>query len=64
MALYLFYLAKMIELAAMGLMPVALYTGMTTPGSEGMVLQLKILFSGIVLFMIGRTIEEATGTKE
>ena len=64
MDLLVFYLSKLIELAALGMMPYALHVGLTVPGGAGMVLQLKILFSGIILFLIGRTMEEATGVKD
>jgi hypothetical protein len=57
-------LGKLLEIAGMLLMPVALYVGIQVPGSQGMVLQLKYLMVGILLFGVGRGLESASGRQE
>ena len=57
-------LGKLLEVAGMLLMPLALWAGMKVPGGEGMVLQLKYLMVGILLFAAGRGLESASGRQE
>lgn len=57
-------MGKLLEVAGMLLMPMALWTGIKVPGSEGMVLQLKYLMVGILLFAAGRGLESASGRQE
>lgn len=57
-------LGKILEVAGMLLMPMALWAGLQIPGSQGMVMQLKYLMVGILLFGAGRGLETASGRQE
>lgn len=59
-----FYLAKLLEALGLLMMPVALYYGVSLEGTGAMVVELKLLFAGVVLFTLGRTLEAATGKRE
>ncbi len=60
----LYGVAKILEIAGMLLMPLALWVGYRIEGGPGMVMQLKYLCAGVALFAIGRSLEAATAEKE